>query len=179
MRYTTIIDISEYARLYRNQNVRMLYLHLALVAGWHDTDRDLANISIREMAYRTGLTVSAVRNALRQLENAKLVTREGSVWRVVKWVQPEEVTPRPKGKKHQAVADREADQQERDARLTQQRAEREQMEASGRTPYMVYYEAKLKEAEAGDPEAQEIVRRGRATYESHKKQVEERNRKKQ
>lgn len=50
MRYTTIVDISEYASLYRNHNARLVYLHLALRSGYHDNDRDLIDVSVRRLA---------------------------------------------------------------------------------------------------------------------------------
>lgn len=94
MRYTTVIDISEYPAIYRNRNARLLYIHMALKAGYHDNDRDLLNTSIRMLAYQSGLTVSAVRHALQVLEGAGLLTRDGLTWRVKKWVLEEKPTSR-------------------------------------------------------------------------------------
>lgn len=86
-RYTTIIDISG-APCYRSVSVRLLYLHLCLKAGYHKEDMDVVHSSLVQLATGTGLTVSAVRHALGQLESAGLVSREGSALRVVKFVQP-------------------------------------------------------------------------------------------
>lgn len=94
MRYTTVIDISEYPAIYRNRNARLLYIHMALKAGYHDNDRDLLNTSIRMLAQQSGLTVSAVRHALQVLEGAGLLTRDGFTWRVKKWVLEEKPTSR-------------------------------------------------------------------------------------
>lgn len=89
MRYTTVIDISEIPAIYRNRNARLLYIHMAMKAGYHDYDRDLLTISIRSLASQTGLTVSAVRHALLQLEAHQLLTRDGLAWRVKKFVLEE------------------------------------------------------------------------------------------
>lgn len=86
-RYTTIIDISG-AHCYRSVSVRLLYLHLCLKAGYHKEDMDIVHSSLVQLASGAGLTVSAVRHALGQLEAAGLVSREGSALRVVKFVQP-------------------------------------------------------------------------------------------
>lgn len=94
MRYTTIIDISEFPAIYRNRNARLLYIHMALKAGYHDYDRDLLTTSIRSLSSQTGLTVSAVRHALLQLESCQLLTRDGLAWRVKKFVLEEKPSSR-------------------------------------------------------------------------------------
>lgn len=99
MRYTTVIDISEIQEIYRNPVARLIYLHMSLKAGYHDADRDLVNISIRRLSGDVGVTVSAVRHALRQLERAGLLTREGNLWRIRKWVEEQQITARAKTKR--------------------------------------------------------------------------------
>lgn len=95
MRYTTVIDISEFRTTYRNLNARLLYLHLALKSGYHDDDRDLITISIRRMASDAGLTVSAARHALATLERDGLVTKtEDGRLKILKWIVAEVPTPR-------------------------------------------------------------------------------------
>lgn len=96
MRYTTIIDISEMPAVYRNQNARLVYLHMALRSGYHDEDRDQIDISIRRLADATGLTVSATRHALKQLLDAGLVVRHDNKMVVKKWLVQETPSPRPK-----------------------------------------------------------------------------------
>lgn len=94
MRYTTIIDISENRELYRNHNARLLYLHLVLKSGYHDDDRDQVRLSIRSMAYDSGLSVSAVRHALKVLEkNGLLSKRQGRLY-VTKFVVEKTITKR-------------------------------------------------------------------------------------
>lgn len=95
MRYTTVIDISEFRATYRNLNARLLYLHLALKSGYHDDDRDLIATSIRRMASDAGLTISAVRHALATLERDGLVKKaEDGRLRILKWIVAEVPTPR-------------------------------------------------------------------------------------
>lgn len=177
MRYTTLIDISEYTSLYRNHHARLVYLHMVLKSGWHDTDRDILDMSIRRIAYGTGLTISATRHALEVLQKAQLVTRQGPVWNVKKWTIQDQVTPRPKKNAPKAVVQRAQEQAELDARLNKQRAEREALQRAGKTPFMEYYESLIEKAKNGDLDAQKAVERHRATYEAQVKIMKEKTRK--
>lgn len=103
MRYTTVIDISDMPEVYRNQAARLLYIHMALCAGYHDDDRDLVRQSLRVMGVRAGLTLSAVRHALGLLQRAGLVSREGEAWRVKKWFVDTPPTPRRQPKDRRAA----------------------------------------------------------------------------
>lgn len=98
MRYTTIIDISEMPQIYRNHNARLVYLHLSLRSGYHDQDRDQVAISIRNLADQVGISVSACRHALQQLQTAGLLTRINELWHVKKWIIDTPPTPRQKKK---------------------------------------------------------------------------------
>ena len=104
MRYTTVIDISEFRALYRNKNARLVYLHLALKSGYHDDDRDTIAVSIRALARDADVTVSAVRHALQQLEKNGLLQHDGERWRIKKWILDTTPTPRPKKEQAKAVA---------------------------------------------------------------------------
>ena len=99
MRYTTVIDISENPLLYRNKTAVLTYVHLCLKAGYHDNDRDIVNISIRNLARDTGVTVSACRHALKVLHGAGLLERSGQSWHVKKWVEEQTITTRAKTKR--------------------------------------------------------------------------------
>ena len=172
MRYTTIIDITEQPAVYRNINVRLLYLHLCLKCGYHDHDRDIYDRSLRSMAADCGLTLSAVRHSLHILEQAQLVTKVGGVWRVRKYIQSAAPTPRPKTKRQQLERDisqeREQANQERERQADIERQRREQNHAAGTNDFILYYEQKLKDAAAGDLDAQKAVERHRAAYERMK-----------
>ena len=174
MRYTTLIDISELPSVYRNINARLLYLHMALRAGYHDDDRDILETSIRILSAQTGLTISAVRHALHVLEGVQLIRREGSAWVVKKWLPIQTASPRPKATQKQL----DAAQDEAKLRARQERKEelerlrREEVKASGKTEFMLYYEALTEKANQGDPEAIKLVARHRATYEAHLKQMQ-------
>lgn len=171
MRYTTVIDITNLA-LYRNQNARLVYLHLCLVAGYHDNDRDLVALSIRNLAWRVGLTLSATRHAIAQLTAAGLVKREGPTWRVNKWIQEGEISKRRQMKSQARIAAARAeDQAALDAQFEKQRQMSERLERQGKTSFMVYYESLQEKAAAGDPEAAEKVRKYKQTYDSHSQAV--------
>ena len=168
MRYTTIIDIEDYPTLYRNLNCRLVYLHMVLRAGYHDNDRDLVDISIRRLSMQVGISVSAVRNALQQLERAHLLTRQGKLFLVTKYVVQQAITSRPKTEKQkkkleqQVNQEREKEERERQAEI--ERLKREQLRSQGKTNFMLYYESLKAKADAGDIEAQAAERRHRAAY---------------
>ena len=162
MRYTTIIDISQCQDIYRNLNSRLVYLHLALKAGYHDHDRDLIRISIRSLAADTGLTVAAVRNAVRQLQKWKLLARVDDMWVVRKWVPEQPITTRDKSASRQRKEDREkalADERERrhlELELEQKKREATKTE---REQYIAFVKRQQELAAAGDLEAQEWLRK--------------------
>lgn len=105
MRYTTLIDISEIPGIYGNHNARLLYMHLALKAGYHDEDRDLVQLSIRNLAMDCGLSVSATRHALKVLQKERLLSRQGTAWKVFKWLVPPPPSPRTQAAAKKAAAD--------------------------------------------------------------------------
>lgn len=98
MRYTTVIDISDMAEIYRNHNTVLVYLHMALKSGYHDDDRDTCRTSIRDLAWRLHMTISAVRHALAILDKADLVKRQGDAYHVKKWTIEAPPSPRPRKK---------------------------------------------------------------------------------
>lgn len=126
MRYTTVIDISEISEIYKNPTARLLYLHMSLKAGYHDADRDLVRLSIRRLSADVGVTVSATRHALRQLERAGLLTREGDLWRVKKWVEEQQITTRAKTKREMQEQIQRLERQRQQVILEQQHQEHQQ-----------------------------------------------------
>lgn len=96
MRYTTIIDVSEFPDVYRNRNATLLYLHCCLKAGWHDADRDTLRFSFRSIAATLGMTLSAARHAVSVLTAAGLLARDEDCWRVKKWHMDALPSPRKK-----------------------------------------------------------------------------------
>lgn len=108
MRYTTVIDITDFPQIYRNIHARLVYIHMALKAGYHDDDRDICRLSIRNLAADVGITVSATRNALLQLEKSGLISKSSDCWIVKKWVQMDVPSPRTQAtvaKKATGIAD--------------------------------------------------------------------------
>ena len=96
MRYTTLIDITQCEALYTNINIRLVYLHLVLKAGYHDHDKDIVNISIRRLAADVGISVSATRHAIKQLVKYKMVNQAKGALAVRKWCPEQPITTRQK-----------------------------------------------------------------------------------
>lgn len=173
MRYTTIIDISEIPAIYRNINARLVYLHLVLKSGYHDNDRDLVRMSLRRIAAETGLSLSAIRHAVAQLERAQLLSRQGDIWFVKKWIIEQKISTRARTARQQkqieieAEKRRENEKREQEAAIEKQR--REQIAAQGKTSFMLFYESLEKKAAAGDLEAAESVKKYKSMYMQHKK----------
>lgn len=94
MRYTTVIDVTEIADVWQNPNITRLYFFMALKCGYHDDDRDILRISLRNLASQASLTLSATRHALKVLENAKLVAHEKEAWKITKFVLDKKPTSR-------------------------------------------------------------------------------------
>lgn len=168
MRYTTIVDISEFSSLYRNKNVRLVYLHLCLRSGYHDTDRDLIDISVRQLAGAVDLSVSAVRHALRVLQDTNMLKREGMLWHVRKFIIEQEITPRAKtereAKRKREERARESEREAIDKRLESERAERERMANEGTDSVIIYYEENVRKARNGDADALRVCRNRRELY---------------
>lgn len=175
MRYTTIIDISEYPQLYRSESVRLVYLHLVLKSGYHDNDRDMCGVSIRRLSMETGLTISATRHALQLLEKYAMIRRQGSMTQVRKWVVEQTITSRARtaaqAKRKEIRQAEEIDRERRDKQRMVEEKKREELRAAGKTPFMIYYEDLQKKAAGGDPEAIRLVEVHRATYEAHAREV--------
>lgn len=104
MRYTTLIDITEYPQVWRSESATRLYILLTLKCGYHDDDRDRIRISLHTMEAEAGLSFSAVRHALKILMKAGLLVKDNEGYRVVKWCLEKGVTPRPKQSQAKAFA---------------------------------------------------------------------------
>lgn len=173
-----MIDITEVPAVYRNPNSRLLYIHMALKAGYHDDDRDVLDMSLRNLAAASGMTLSACRHALRILEKAQLITRQGDVWIVKKWLPAQTVSARPKKPAPDQEAAREA---ERKLRERQERKENQERQAQaalaeqGKTPFMAYYEGLVEKAATGDMEAARLVKKHEATYNQHRQKMQEKS----
>lgn len=178
MRYTTVIDIRD-SSIYRNHNTRLVYLHLALIAGYHDSDRDIVDVSLRRLAADIGVTLSTLRASLKALEKSKLIAKEGNVIRVKKWLMTEDITPRPKSRAQQKQVDiaveRRQQNEIRELEAEVARKQREAMFAAGKNSFIVYVENLKKLAEAGDEEAAKAFNRHRKRYEEQLRQMQTNN----
>lgn len=158
MRYTTIIDISSLP-IYKNKNAVLIYLHLCLRANYSDEERDKCNISIRQLALQTDTTISAVRNALKQLLKYKLIRYVNGDMYVVKFLVNPTYTPRLKTQKQ--IKENEVKKLENDMKIEKERKaendklnEEKKLQAAlkrGTTPLLDYINSVVKpKAEEGD-----------------------------
>lgn len=158
MRYTTIIDISSITPVWSNPHARDLYLYMALKSGYHDEDRDVVSISLRNLAWRLRMTISAVRFALHVLQREGLVKPlGGSSYLVLKWVEPSNISTRKS--------------------INNTKSIQEEADRTGKSPFMVQWERVYKVAYSskGNQEQREWVERysdryrtERQTYEQNK-----------
>lgn len=157
MRYTTIIDLTEFPTLYKNQTIRLVYLHLCLRSGYHDNDRDLVQMSVRSVAKEVGITIAAARHALHQLETFSLIQREGTMWKVRKFVVEQPITARAKTARAARAAEiKKVEIEEAERREAQRQAEEKErikLAKQGKTSFMIYYEQMQEEANKGNVEA--------------------------
>ncbi len=161
MRYTTIIDITEYPDIYRNPNARFMYLHMVLKSGYHDDDRDQYRQSIRRIGYDLGMTLSAVRHSLKVLERAGLIVHENGCFYVKKFVLEKSITPRIRSEKKK----KEAENLERERQIQEEQTQREreerrrfQEERKRGTPIVEFVKSLMEKAEKGDEEAKVSLR---------------------
>lgn len=156
MRYTTIIDITELPEVYKSLSARVLYLHLVCVSGYHTDNQDQVRKSVRALSYETGLTLSAVRHALKVLRDNDLVAHQDGCFIVRKYVQPI-IATRPKNAEPVKDGTEQAARQEIEKRrMTEEldRLRRFYNDAKERGD-----EASMKEINA---EAQKVIRRLKA-----------------
>lgn len=177
MRYTTIIDITAAPHLYKNVNVRLVYLHLVLKSGYHDHDRDIVHTSFRQLSADVGITLSACRHAVSLLERYQMLKRQGDYWYIRKFIEQPVITPRAKTKRqktteHQVQARVEADEaREREAERLRQ--ERERLRSQGSNPWLEYYKARKTAAAAGELDAIDYCERYRAEYERQLRELQQ------
>ena len=174
MRYTTIIDIREFPQIYRNDHAKLVYLHLVLISGYHDEDRDQTPISIRQICYDTGLSLSAVRHSLKVLISAGLLTRSGITWTVKKFVLDKPISPRIRSEKKRTAAEN----LERERIIKEEQSQREKEEKrkyqeeikAGKNPLKEMVKDLMKRAQNGDEEAAENLMRYKSIVEQIKQE---------
>ena len=130
MRYTTIIDIRDIPAIWNNPNITRAYLFLSLASGYHESDRDLAKVSVRGLAALTGLSVAASRHALQQLQKAGLIIRQGDAWKVTKFVITETPASRPKTNREQQLEIERLKRQQEEKEYQERTARKRQLEAA-------------------------------------------------
>lgn len=73
MRYTTLIDISEFPSLYENPKIRLVYLHLALKAGHQPYNKGFYITTYTRLSNEIGVTVASIRWAFAKLQAFKVI----------------------------------------------------------------------------------------------------------
>lgn len=173
MRYTTIIDIYN-TPAWRSSSARLVYFYMCLKCGYHDDDRDIIHVSLRELSARLGLTLSAVRCAISLLISQGLITSAGpSTYKVTKWAEPKEITRR-KTKREKEIAQIDEIRQQEKAMEQAKRAE-EIKQAAGKSSYQLRIERLQAAAAEGDQAAAkqlEKVMKQEKDIELHKKAEE-------
>lgn len=170
------MDLTEFPALYRNHNIRLVYLHMALRCGYHDSDRDMLATSVRRLSADVGISISAVRHALHILESSHLIERQGTLFWVKKWQPAESISPRASDKPQKAPTEAQKERERIDRQRDEEKAARDKQNAildqQGKTSFMVWYEAQERLAAMGDVDAKRSVERNKAVYDSHRKQME-------
>ena len=151
MRYTTIIDIYN-TPAWRSSSARLVYFYMCLRCGYHDEDRDIIKISLRELSARLGLTLSAVRCALSLLISQGLISSScPSVYKVTKWAEPKEISRRKtKREKEIAIID---EQRQQEKAMEKSKREEEIKKAAGKSSYQLRIERLQSAAAKGDQAA--------------------------
>lgn len=167
MRYTTVIDVTEIPDIWRNPNVSRLYFYMAMRCGYHDNDRDQLCISIRNLAYSAGLSLSACRHALKVLQKFGLVSPMGDHYLIKKFMIEQRISPRAKTIRQQQddiiAAEREQQQQALDRRLAEERRSRNRSQAQLDAEFLQQYETYLKEPTS--PMRRAFLQQGKERYE--------------
>lgn len=145
MRYTTIIDVTEIPDIWRNPNAVRLYYFMAMKCGYHDNDRDILKISIRNLAFMAGLTLSACRHALKVLNGHGLIAQSNDAWVVKKFLLDQTITPRASNKNRQAEITREQEQFALDCKLDVERRIRSGELLQDPAAFIKQYEEYMKE----------------------------------
>lgn len=122
----------------------------------------------------TDLTISAVRNALRQLEKFSLLRHENGCTFVRKFVLEQSITPRAKTAKRQKEVEAQERQkqyeQEQRARRDEESRKYKEFRKSGGDPFASLLEELEQKANAGDLEAAERLNYWKAVRNRNQKQ---------
>lgn len=125
MRYTTVIDISEYPPLYNCLSARLIYFHLTLKAGWGERNQDYCRASIRSLQADLGLSFSAVRHGLNVLTKTAMIRKTNGGYLVRKFCTPTQPGQRAKTRRELQIEEtRRAEMKHASELIEKDRAER-------------------------------------------------------
>lgn len=164
MRYTTIIDITDIPQVYSNINATRVYLHLCLTCGFTADDMDTIRISYRQLAAQLRITLSAVRHSLNLLIRYHLITIEGNLITVRKYLPKAEYKDRPKtqqefkDEQYRKKVKEQFEKSMEENRLYEENKEKEEQERIARIrAFCTHYREMEQKAEQGDLEAQQYI----------------------
>lgn len=152
MRYTTIIDIRDWPQIYANVNIRLLWLELSLGANYQTEKRDIYTGSLRSIAARTGITLSATRHALSVLEKNGLIKKTASGLAIKKWLPAEKPAPRkaPSATTAPSILEKSAAVLSVEKQKAAFLEEQKKNEAAHTTTFINRYERQYQQAMSGD-----------------------------
>lgn len=164
MRYTTIIDITDIPQVYNNINATRVYLHLCLTCGFTADDMDTIRISYRQLAAQLNITLSAVRHSLNLLTRYHLITIEGNIITVRKYLPKAEYKDRPKTQQefkdalYRKKVKEEFDKSMEENKYYEENKEKEEQERIARIrAFCTHYREQQQLAKQGDLEAQHYI----------------------
>lgn len=150
MRYTTIIDLRDWPQLYANLNIRLLWLELTLGANYQDAKRDLYTGSLRAIAARAGITLSATRHGLSCLEKEGLIKRSVQGLFIKKWLPAVKPTPRKISAPSSPIIEASATTIAIETQKAAYQAEQQKNAEEGTTTFIKRYERQYSQAVNGD-----------------------------
>jgi len=148
MRYTTVIDISEYPPLYNCLSARIIYFHLVLKSGWGEKNQDFCRASIRSLQADLHLSFSAVRHGLDVLVKTAMIKKVEGGFMVRKFCAPTQAGTRAKTRREaQIEASRRAEMKHASELIERDRAERAAAAASRQSAVSYENWKRMKETE--------------------------------
>lgn len=152
MRYTTVIDISEYPPLYNCLSARIIYFHLVLKSGWGEKNQDFCRASIRSLQADLHLSFSAVRHGLDVLVKTSMIRKVDGGFLVRKFCTPAQPGKRAKTRREAQIEEtRRAEMKHASELIERERSDRAAA-AAGRATAVSYEDWKrMKENDKTQP----------------------------
>lgn len=138
MRYTTVIDISEYPPLYNSLSARIIYFHLVLKSGWGEKNQDFCRASIRSLQADLNLSFSAVRHGLHVLVKTSMIKKVNGGYLVRKFCTPSQPGKRAKTRREAQIEETRRAEMRHAAELLERQETERAAAAAGRSTAVSY-----------------------------------------